>query len=123
MTLSQFPKAPFSLYMSCRTFAFHSPNVTVPPAQLRTSWANRFPSADSCNVYQRNELPRVFRAAAHQWPSIDSNDEVKPGLDRQLEVRVPQNLEPKRPLFLLALLRRVAVEPRDEAIERVKHGR
>ena len=58
----------------------------------------------------------------YNWPSIDSNNVIEPGLDWQLEVRVPQDLKAERVAVVLTL-RGVAVQAGHEAVECVEHGR
>ena len=104
------------------TFAFHSPNVTKPPAQLRTSCAKRLGSGFS---YAALDLLLVELAAGpstYNHAAIDPDNEVVPWLNGQFEVGVAQDLETKAALLVMPLLRRVAVQARDESIESVEHG-
>ena len=48
--------------------------------------------------------------------SINANNEVKPGLDGQIQVGVAQDLEAEGALLLLPLLLNVTVQARDEAV-------
>jgi len=54
----------------------------------------------------------------YHWASIDTNNKVKPRLDVELKVRIPQHLEAVRGSTptASALLRLLAIEPRDKSI-------
>jgi hypothetical protein len=81
--------------MQCRkkslTFALKTPKLTVCPAQFRTSVAKRLGSGLSC----RASTPHLHtqHCLPYDGPSIDSNNEIKPRLQRHFLVRVPQDLE------------------------------
>jgi hypothetical protein len=53
---------------------------------------------------------------------VNSNNEIEPGLDGQLQVSVAQHLEAERASLLLPLLLDVSVKARYETIQRIKHG-
>lgn len=54
--------------------------------------------------------------SSYNRSSINANNEVKPGLDGQIQVSVAQDLEAEGPLLLLPLLLNVTVQARDEAV-------
>jgi hypothetical protein len=99
------------------TFALHRPSVTVPPAQLRTSWAKRVASESS---YDHQYATNVLNRVSYNDTPIDSNYKVKPWLEGELEIRVSQDLETERGVVGI-VVGRLGVQPRYEAIECVKH--
>lgn len=58
----------------------------------------------------------------YDWSPVDSNNIIKPGLNWQIEIRVPQHLEAKRVAVVL-MLRGIAIQAGHEPVECVKHGR
>jgi len=75
------------------TFALQRPNVTVLPAQLRTSWAKRAGSESSLFV-GKLENQEVLKASYDHTP-IYPNDKVKPWLNTKLQILVSQDLKSK----------------------------
>lgn len=68
---------------SAHTFAFHNPKLTVPPAQLRISCANRLGSGFSCEQSKLLEIGpwKVIRRRPYDRPAIDAHNKVEPWLD------------------------------------------
>lgn len=66
-------------------------------------------------------FPALTHLATYNSPSIDPNYEIKPRLERQVLIRVPEHLKSVRSLDLgLSVIYRCGVETRYEAIQRAE---
>lgn len=108
-------------------FADQRPRETEPPAQLRTSWAKRLGSGLSWREgalsvsYLSNGGSLWKSQSTYDGPAVNTNDEVKPRLDVEFEVRVAEHLETEGALVVL-LSWLLPVQAGHEAVQRIEHG-